>query len=54
MFFYWRHVRTALRIAPDLRNPGDRIRFAAYAGTPMQKFLPLRQRLLLWIGKFLP
>lgn len=51
MFFYWRHVRAAMRICPELKNPGDRILLVAYAGTDLQKLLPLRQRILIWLGK---
>ena len=51
MFFYWRHVRAAIRICPELENPGDRIRLIAYAGSDLAKLLPLRQRLLIWLVK---
>lgn len=51
MFFYWRHVRAAIRMCPELENPGDRILVAAYAGTKFARFLPLRQRIVIWLGR---
>lgn len=43
-------LRLLFRFCPELREPGERLRFVTYMGTAMSAALPFRQRIAARIG----